>query len=269
MNYISEVAQFPVIDREAARTFLRYLDPDSEVFVFQTFDDLQTRRNRILARTLCGTLEEHWSILESLSRQGAGIFVCINKTDHTGKRTTENVILVRAFFADFDDVRPAAIKESWARFGLTPHLIIESSSGKWHVYWFVVDAPLDEFTMIQARLAAALGSDPSVKDLPRVMRLPGFPHQKDGCARSKVRIAFAREASRYRNSDFQAALAKAERHTTSLAAGLALGLQSPPDMTQGYPDGQRTRELLKRAGWCLGPLRMSEPEAVEACLAWN
>ena len=33
------IAQFPVLSREAARTFLQYLDPDTETFTFQTFTD--------------------------------------------------------------------------------------------------------------------------------------------------------------------------------------------------------------------------------------
>src|SRR5262249_49898088 len=43
----------------------------------------------------------------------------------------------------------------------------------------------------------------------------------------------------------------------------------PPDMQQGYPNGQRTRELTRRAGWCLGPWKMSEEEALATCLEWN
>jgi hypothetical protein len=54
----------------------------------------------------------------------------------------------------------------------------------------------------------------------------------------------------------------------SIAEELA-ELRSSPDMTQGFPDGHRTRELTKRAGWCLGPERMTEDEAVQACLDWN
>ena len=168
-------------------------------------------RNRELARIVHGTLDERWSTLVNLSGQGAGIFICINKTDRTGKRTIESVILVRAYFADFDDVQPEAIKERLVRFGLTPHMIVESSPGKWHVYWFVFSAPLGEFSVTQARLAVVLGSDRGVKDLPRVMRLPGFPHQKDGCEPSIVRIVATHDGPNYANADFQAALAAAEK----------------------------------------------------------
>jgi hypothetical protein len=145
-------AQALAPDREAARKFLRYLDPDSDEFVFQTFDDSQSRRNRLLARTLRGTLDQCWPTLVGLSQQGAGIFACINKTDNTGRRATENVILVRSYFVDFDDVLPEVIKGSLVRFGLKPHLIVESSTGKWHVYWLVVVATLAEFSATQERL---------------------------------------------------------------------------------------------------------------------
>src|SRR5262249_19641236 len=79
---------------------------------------------------------------------------------------------------------------------------------------------------------------------------------------------------KYAYSEFVAALSAAKNQTIacgsqSLAAALAAGLTSPPDMKQGYPDGQRTRALTRRAGWCLGPQRMSEGGTVEACLAWN
>jgi hypothetical protein len=269
----AQSAQPAAPDREEARKFLRRLDPDCDEFVFQTFDDSQTQRNPALARTLHGTLDQHWSTLESLSRQGAGIFVCINKINRLGKRTKENVIALRAYFADFDKLNPATIKSNLKSFGLMPHVIVKSSPGKWHVYWFIDGVPLEEFTSTQERLAAVLGSDPSVKDLPRVMRLPGFLHQKDRCAPFLVRITRTYDLLNYANADFQAALAAAERQCLankqrSIAEELA-ELRSSLDMTQGFPDGHRTRELTKRAGWCLGPRRMTEDETVQACLHWN
>jgi RepB DNA-primase from phage plasmid len=139
--------------------------------------------------------------------------------------------------------------------------------------WFIYGVPLEEFTSTQQRLAEVLGSDPTVKDLPRVMRLPGFPHQKDGCAPFVVRITRTYDLPNYANADFQAAVAAAERQSRakkqrSIAEELA-ELRSSPDMTKGFPDGHRTHELTKRAGWCLGPGRMTEEETVQACLHWN
>ncbi len=62
---------------------------------------------------------------------------------------------------------------------LEPHIIVQSSPGKWHVYWLVdVDFPLDMFTPIQKAIAAKYGTDDKVNDLSRVMRLPDFYHCK-------------------------------------------------------------------------------------------
>ena len=82
MTKVSEVAQFPVLDREAAQTFLEHLDPDTTEFTFQTFTDSEERRKGLrtdprtkrridpLAKTLHGTLEQHWTAL-AISREVA------------------------------------------------------------------------------------------------------------------------------------------------------------------------------------------------------
>jgi hypothetical protein len=108
-------------NREAARAFLRRLDPDSDRFVFQTFDDSKTRKNHKLARTLIGTLDEHWPTLVALSQQGAGVFVVINKTDLAGRRI-ENVVAVLSLFSDCDGLPADEIEKKILLLGLRPHL---------------------------------------------------------------------------------------------------------------------------------------------------
>src|SRR5271169_6108779 len=161
------------------------------------------KRSDPLARTLHGTLDQHWTTLADLSRNGAGVFVTVNKTTLVGRRTAENIIAARAYFLDCDGVEPADIKSFLRSFELAPHLIVESSSGKWHVYWFVDDASLNDFSLTQKKLSEMAGSDRGVKDLPRVMRLPGFTHQKDASNVSIVRIVFTHTCDNYSNDDFQ------------------------------------------------------------------
>lgn len=143
--------------------------PDAAV-TFQTVDDKGKQRGW-LTRKPHGTLAQHRDELERLNAAGAGVFVTINETDGQG-RTTANVVSVRALFADFDG---APLPETWP---LPPHIIVESSPGRWHAYWPVADVPLALFSTLQTGLAAIYGSDPAVKDLPRAMRLPGFIHYK-------------------------------------------------------------------------------------------
>ena len=53
------------------------------------------------------------------------------------------------------------------------------NSGRGCHFYFCTDVPLHQFSELQKQLIAKLGTDPAVKDLPRVMRLPGTLHLKD------------------------------------------------------------------------------------------
>ncbi len=113
-------------------------------------------------------------------KRGAGVFVTVNETDGLGRRST-NITAVRASFVDFDGTPLPAI---WA---LEPHIIVESSPDRYHAYWLLTPcADLEQWRQVQARLAAAYGGDRKVIDLPRVMRLPGFDHQKTEPFRSRI-----------------------------------------------------------------------------------
>jgi len=156
---------------ELAQAFLDALDCEASVWTFQTFDDNADRKNTNLARTYSGTLYEHWDTLTRASQNGAGVFVTVNETDGQGRKTA-NIIRVRAVFVDTDgaDIEPIRAAQ--------PHILVESSPGNYHAYWLVNDAPLDAFKGAQKAMIEAWGTDKGVNDLPRVMRLPGFPHQK-------------------------------------------------------------------------------------------
>ena len=156
---------------DRAQAFLDALDCKASVWTFQTFDDNADRKSTNLARTYNGTLSEHWDTLTRASQNGAGVFVTINETDGQCRKTA-NIIRVRAVFVDTDgaDIEPIRAAQ--------PHILVESSPGNYHAYWLVSDAPLDEFKGAQKAMIEAWGTDKGVNDLPRVMRLPGFPHQK-------------------------------------------------------------------------------------------
>ena len=161
----------PAPNRDDAEAFLAALDPAATFFTFQTFDDNAERKDKQLTRILHGTLGARWDLLADLNRRGAGIFVTVNATDGRG-RSASNVTRVRALFIDLDGTPlPDA-------FHVKPHIVIESSPGKWHCYWLVTNCDRTQFEALQRRLIRHYGSDPKVTDLPRDMRLPGFVHQK-------------------------------------------------------------------------------------------
>ena len=168
-----------------AERYLMLLDEEAEVFCFQTFDDSKTRKDKRLAHTRHGNLEDLWSWLDALNQGGAGVFVTVNAVVPGAARTAANVSRVRALFADFDPPETAAAPD---RYPLPPVWQVESSPGKRHVYWSVDGVDLEAFKPLQDRIIRALGSDPNPKDLPRVMRVPGFYHMKDPAAPSMVRL---------------------------------------------------------------------------------
>ncbi len=186
---------------DEAERFLMALDEGAETFCFQAFDDDQARkkartaRNKgkpadqqerdPFARTLHGTLTDRRQELTTLNGQGAGIFAAVNEVAPGKARTADNITGVRAVFADFDPPATMAPPETWP---LEPSLLVESSPGKLHAYWFVDGMAVEEFSAVQQALIKVFGSDKSIQDLPRVMRLPGFFHMKDPNARHLVNV---------------------------------------------------------------------------------
>jgi putative DNA primase/helicase len=168
-------------NRDTVEAFLSALDPSATRWTFQTFDDNKKRAKAYkdkykqadpnFTRIRHGSLDRRWDELVELNRRGAGIYITVNETDFAG-RETKNIVRVRAVFVDMDG---APFPES---LHLNPHIIVQSSPGGWHLYWRVKDCLRDQFESAQKRLIKHYKSDPSVHDLPRVMRIPGFFHRK-------------------------------------------------------------------------------------------
>jgi hypothetical protein len=150
------------------RRFLKLLDPDVEDFCFRAFPD--HKGSEIKPKNYDGTPHQVRPLLEKVNRAGGGVFVVVNE----GGQRTADITRVRAVFADTDGAPLEPLVQA-----LKPHMVIESSPGRWHVYWLVAsDFPLNQFGPVQSAIAVKFGTDCSVRDLPRVMRLPGFYHNK-------------------------------------------------------------------------------------------
>lgn len=152
-----------------SKAFLMMLDPNAKDFHFRVFIDDKTQTES-KPRNFKGSFETHAKKFQSLNDQSRGIFVVINE----GGQKDEEVTRVRAVFADTDGAPLDPIIET-----LEPHMVIKTSPGRWHIYWLVDDNfPLDQFKPIQAAIAQKFGTDKSVTNPSRVMRLPGFFHRK-------------------------------------------------------------------------------------------
>lgn len=155
-------------DLDTARQFLDLLEPFGE-FWFQ----LVPERSGAQVRPTCrfGGLLDLADELCRLNAAGAAVFVQIN----AGRtRKDADVERVRAYFVDLDGTDATEL--------LSPDsatdILIESSPGKFHGYWLAGEVPLTKFKSRQHALAQRFGGDRSVCNLARVMRVPGFFHQK-------------------------------------------------------------------------------------------
>lgn len=161
-------------DPNMVRAYLKALTGTgeySDAVTFQTFDDKGINKRLANIRHL----RRATAFLDKLAitqQKGAGIFVMVNKGDGKG-RSAANVVEVRALFIDLDGSpwEPAAEM-------LRPHIRVESSQGRYHLYWLVSDCSLDQFKPIQQAIAKKFNGDKTCVDLARVLRVPGFMHQK-------------------------------------------------------------------------------------------
>ena len=240
--------QTPNLDE--ARRFLDALAPGEQV-TFQTFDDTPAKRP-MLAHTRHGTLEEHADFLARMNAKGAGVFVTVNATDGKGRKLG-NVTRPRALFADFDHPAPDTLERLRAD-ALPPSIVVESSAGKLHAYWPSDALELAAFKALQQRVASTWGSDPSVCDLPRVMRLPGFLHQKGEPQLTRLIEALGKRygpelRSRYSASTANESTTADDDDTADLLAllptrvGLAATFQSLVDGVNVHENG---RDLVAR-----------------------
>ncbi len=159
-------------DLDQALKFLNVMAGDNPV-TYQTFGD----KNKSFARIIQENGVDRTKVLHKLSQlneKEVGIFWMVNQGDGEG-RSNENVVGVRFVFIDLDENGGEKLKK--VQENLSPHAVVESSRGKFHVYWKVENLPLGQFTSIQEGLSKKFGGD-DIKDLARVLRVPGFLHQK-------------------------------------------------------------------------------------------
>jgi hypothetical protein len=219
-----------LLAEEQRQDFLALLDANASSFTYQTFDDERTRKNPALT-LIIQLAPSARDELEKLNEQGAGVFVTINQTDGSGRKS-ENITRVRAVWQEDDDRFDGA-------FPLQPSMVVETSPGHFHRYWLVADDwPADErgradFAAVMERMVESYGSDKNVKDISRVLRFPGFLHRK-GKTPHLVRIV---EASGRRYS-------RAEIITAFPPVELAKKAHLQRTRMPQYNDEQRIRDAL-------------------------
>ena len=120
-----------------------------------------------------------WWTISFLNIQGYSVFFFVNELDGAGGTSDSNVVRIRANFVDLDNISTARAMAEAMISDLRPSLIVQSSPEKFHLYLHTSPhADGAGFRLTQQKLAARYDGDRSICNPARIMRLPGFLHQK-------------------------------------------------------------------------------------------
>lgn len=119
--------------------------------------------------------------------RGWGVFATVQK--FRGARRKENLERIRAWAVDLDGGDKAEQRRRLAAAKLTPSSVVETKNG-YHAYWYAEDAKPEHYRLVLDRLVSFFGADKNARDLARVLRVPGFLHQKDPTDPFLVRHVF-------------------------------------------------------------------------------
>jgi hypothetical protein len=182
----------PEQQNEALR-FLELLGKDPSTARFRFFPHKDNPRKKLIgARTQVGFDAQKF---EKHQAEGRNVYVVIGE----GGDTDKSISGIGAQFNEWDDKPLEWQRSACERFGLPePSLQNESGGKSLHNYW-VLDQPVApaKWQEAQQRLSSYLGSDASLKNPSRVMRLPGFAYiGAEGLPTGQCRIVSA-SAKRY------------------------------------------------------------------------
>lgn len=156
------------VDMTAALDWLAEMDIDQPLF--QTMPE----RNPIARPQV---------ILSDLNRAagsneaGSAVGVVVNGHDGSGRRRGENITEIRWVILDLDGAPIDPVME-WSMF--RPHMVVQTSPGKFHCYYRVIDLPNEAwmYKAICQSLAKIFDGDPQFCQMNQSCRIPGFWHQK-------------------------------------------------------------------------------------------
>jgi len=140
-----------------------------------------------------GSLQNLKPWYNSQNRAGGGVFYSVNITDGIGAKE-KNIVRVRTFYTDIDGIPTRAEKDDklleLMEATLPPSAIVSTRNG-FHAYWYtkaLEPNTLKGYSITNLGLANKFGGDKSVRDIARVLRLPGTLHMKNPDDPYKIKV---------------------------------------------------------------------------------
>ena len=111
--------------------------------------------------------------LRTQNEQKRGVFFVVNSGGHEDS----DIKKINAIFFELDEGTFEEQLEKINAFPIKPSIIVVTQKSH-HVYYLVNDVEVSEFRNIQKRLIKQFDSDPTIINESRVLRVPGFYHNK-------------------------------------------------------------------------------------------
>jgi putative DNA primase/helicase len=191
---IDTTTQPPDIDTavEAALEFLRIIAAPTDWIEVRLLPLSSSRWFRLLDDGKARSILRYAMRRNRQAESPDNVYVGINPRSGDGKRGDRNVALFRSLFADFDGgTTPDEALARVAAAGLPLPSIVVVSGGGTHLYWLLQE-PTGDAANWKARMAGiieAVGSDKSIRNPERIMRLPGSDNVKpDRAGRPACRV---------------------------------------------------------------------------------
>ena len=169
-----------VVDREVPTRFVRTaFAPDDWVAVFlKSYATGQTTQRVGPANWVASSRVQAW--LRSQNAARWNVYISVNAVV-PGQRTRRRAAVqtIRHVFLDADRDAHRVLAAIDGRTDLPePSYVLASSPGRAHVFWRVVDFPVDRLEFLQKTLARELDTDSAATPCSQMTRLPGFMNHK-------------------------------------------------------------------------------------------
>lgn len=163
---------------DEVKRFLNALSPHSKTHLFASLGEVKNVVNKKDADTQRYEFNETtFGILKKTNIYGGHIFVTVNEMDNDqgNIRASDRVTLFRAIYIDDDT------KQGVRDYPLKPSCRMQTSDGKYHVYWFLKpDRSISraEYEGVLQTMVNKYGGDKGAKDSARILRVNEFVNLK-------------------------------------------------------------------------------------------
>ena len=221
-----------------------------------------------------GSLPGMANTLTAENERGANLYVGVMPRKADGLGTDGDCLPGRVVWADFDHIDPFKAGDIAAAKGMpSPSLVINSGHGA-HLYWRLTNLESPEaISRFVGDLAVYLGSDTTVKNPSRILRLPGFKNLKPPVATAEL---IHTKSAEYGLQLLRSILPKTPepepiKPTATPATGSNLIERARRYVATipGATEGSRNKETFRVACLMMNDFALSFADAAGIVIGWN